>query len=52
VRSHDVALYAREAASLADSPNPLMVAVQADLRPFLTGSASTTVFAMHDRLTP
>jgi hypothetical protein len=52
VASHDVSLYARRAAGLADSPNPLMIDVQAGLRPFAAGSATTTVFTMHDRLTP
>jgi hypothetical protein len=52
VASHSVSLYARQAASLADSPNPLMAAVQADLRPFMSGTATTTVFTLHDRLTP
>jgi hypothetical protein len=45
-------LYARQAAGLADSPNPLMIGVQAGLRPFMGGSATATVFTMHDRLTP
>jgi pimeloyl-ACP methyl ester carboxylesterase len=52
VGSHDVLLYARRAAGLADSPNPLMIGVQAGLRPFMGGSATATVFTMHDRLTP
>jgi hypothetical protein len=52
VGSHSVSLYAREAAGLADSPNPLLIGVQADLRPFMGGSATTTVFTLHDRLTP
>lgn len=52
VASHDVSLYARQAAGLADSPNPLMIAVQAGLRPFMDGSATTEVFTMHDRVTP
>jgi hypothetical protein len=52
VGSHSVLLYARHAAGLADSPNPLMIGVQAGLRPFMGGSATTTVFTMHDRLTP
>jgi len=52
VGSHDVLLYARQAAGLADSPNPLMIGVQAGLRPFMGGSATTTVFTMRDRLTP
>jgi hypothetical protein len=52
VGSHNVSLYARQAAGLADSPNPLMIGVQAGLRPFMAGSATTTVFTMHDRLTP
>jgi hypothetical protein len=52
VGSHNVSLYAREAAALADSPNPLMIGVQAGLRPFMGGSATTTIFTMHDRLTP
>ncbi|HTC69661.1 MAG TPA: hypothetical protein VK662_08840 [Acidothermaceae bacterium] len=51
VANHDVRLYSREAAALNDSPNPLMIDVQADLRPFLEGSATTTVFTMHDRPT-
>ena len=52
VGSHDVSLYARHAAALAGSPNPLMIGVQAGLRPFMDGSATTTVFNIHDRLTP
>jgi hypothetical protein len=52
VGSHSVLLYARQAAGLAGSPNPLMVGVQAGLRPFMDGSATTTVFTMHDRLVP
>ena len=52
VASHDVSLYARQAAGLAESPNPLMIDVQAGLRPFMGGSATTTVFTMHDRVTP
>jgi hypothetical protein len=52
VGSHNVSLYARHAAGLADSPNPLMIGVQAGLRPFMAGSATTTVFTLHDRLTP
>ena len=52
VASHSVSLYARQAAGLADSPNPLMIGVQAGLRPFMGGRATTTVFTMHDRLTP
>jgi hypothetical protein len=52
VASHDVSLYARQAAGLADSPNPLMIGVQAGLRPFMDGPATTTVFTMQDRLTP
>jgi hypothetical protein len=50
VGSHSVLLYARQAATLAESPNPLMIGVQAGLRPFTDGSATTTVFTMHDRL--
>ena len=50
--SHDVSLYARQAAALAESPNPLIIGVQAGLRPFMEGSATTTVFTMHDRLNP
>ena len=52
VGSHNVSLYARQAAALADSPNPLIIGVQAGLRPFMAGSATTTVFTLHDRLTP
>jgi len=52
VASHDVSLYARQAAGLAGSPNPLMIDVQAGLRPFMGGSATTTVFTLHDRVTP
>jgi hypothetical protein len=52
VRSHDVLLYARQATVLADSPNPLMTQVRAGLRPFSTGSATTTVFTLHDRPVP
>jgi pimeloyl-ACP methyl ester carboxylesterase len=52
VASHNVSLYARRAAGMADSPNPLMIGVQAGLRPFMDGSATTTVFTMHDRLVP
>ena len=51
VANHDVRLYSREAAVLADSPNPLMIDVQTDLQPFLEGSATTTVFTLHDRPT-
>ncbi len=52
VASHDVTLYAHQAAALADSPNPLMIDVQAGLRPFMDGSATTEVFTLHDRVTP
>jgi pimeloyl-ACP methyl ester carboxylesterase len=52
VTSHNVRLYARAAAGLADSPNPLVIGVQQGLRPFMAGSATTTVFNIHDRLTP
>jgi hypothetical protein len=52
VGSHSVSLYARQAAALAASPNPLMIGVQAGLRPFMEGAATTTVFTMHDRITP
>ncbi len=52
VGSHNVSLYARHAEALADSPNPLIIGVQAGLRPFMAGSATTTVFTLHDRLTP
>jgi hypothetical protein len=52
VASHSVSLYARQAAGLADSPNPLLIDVQAGLRPFMEGSATTEVFVMHDRVTP
>jgi hypothetical protein len=52
VGSHDVSLYARQAAALATSPNPLMICVRAGLRPFMEGSTTTTVFNIHDRLTP
>jgi len=52
VGSHSVSLYARQAAALAASPNPLIIGVQAGLRPFMEGSATTTVFTMHDRRTP
>ena len=52
VGSHNMSLYARAAGGLADSPNPLIRGVQAGLHPFMNGSASTTVFAMHDRLVP
>jgi pimeloyl-ACP methyl ester carboxylesterase len=48
--NHDVRMYSRQAADLADSPNPLMIDVQAGLRPFLEGSTTTTVFTLHDRL--
>ncbi|HEY0868831.1 MAG TPA: hypothetical protein VGD55_00390 [Acidothermaceae bacterium] len=48
--NHDVRLYSRQAEELSDSPNPLMIGVQAGLRPFLEGSTTTTVFTMHDRL--
>jgi pimeloyl-ACP methyl ester carboxylesterase len=51
VANHDVRLYSREAAALADSPNPLMIDVQTDLEPFLAGSATTTVFTLHDQPT-
>jgi pimeloyl-ACP methyl ester carboxylesterase len=50
VANHDVRLYSRQAEALADSPNPLMIDVRAGLRPFLEGSTTTTVFAIHDRL--
>ena len=52
VASHDVSLYARRAAALAGSPNPLLIDVQAGLRPFMDGSATTEIFTMHDRVTP
>jgi pimeloyl-ACP methyl ester carboxylesterase len=52
VRSHDVLLYARQATVLADSPNPLMIEVRTGLQPFSTGSASTTVYALHDHPAP
>ena len=52
VRSHDVLLYARQAALLTDSPNPLMIEVRAGLQPFSTGSASTTVYVLHDHPAP
>ncbi len=52
VGSHDVSLYARRAAVLANSPNPLMIGVQAELRPFMDGSATTLVFNIHDRQSP
>ncbi len=48
--NHDVRLYSRQAQVLSDSPNPLMIGVQAGLRPFFEGSTTTTVFTMHDRL--
>jgi len=51
VANHDVRLYSREAAALTDSPNPLMIDVQADVQPFLEGTATTTVFTLHDRPT-
>jgi hypothetical protein len=50
VANHDVRLYSRQAEVLADSPNRLMIGVRAGLRPFLEGSTTTTVFAIHDRL--
>jgi len=52
VASHDVSLYARRAVVLTDSPNPLIADVQAALRPFMGGSATTTVFTLRDRVTP
>jgi hypothetical protein len=52
VTSHNVRLYAGAAAGLADSPNPLVIGVQQGLRLFMAGSATTTVFNIHDRLTP
>jgi len=52
VGSHSVSLYARHAAALSASPNPLVIRVRAGLRPFMEGSATTTVFTLHDRLTP
>jgi hypothetical protein len=52
VASHDVSLYARHAAGLADSPNPLILDVRAGLRPFMGGSATTEIFTLHDRVTP
>jgi hypothetical protein len=50
IANHDVRLYSRQAEVLSDSPNPLMIGVRARLRPFFEGSATTTVFTMHDRL--
>jgi hypothetical protein len=52
VRSHDVLLYARQATILTDSPNPLMIEVRAGLQPFSTGSATTTVYVLHDHPAP
>jgi pimeloyl-ACP methyl ester carboxylesterase len=51
VANHDVRLYSREAAALADSPNPLMIDVQTDVQPFFEGSVTTTVFTLHDQPT-
>jgi pimeloyl-ACP methyl ester carboxylesterase len=48
-RNHDVDLYADHMADLSDSPNPLLHEVESHMRPFLTGSASTTVFTLTNR---
>jgi pimeloyl-ACP methyl ester carboxylesterase len=45
-------LYARQATLLTDSPNPLMMEVRAGLQPFSTGSATTTVYVLHDHPVP
>jgi hypothetical protein len=48
VRNHDVSLYAGRMQALADSPNPLLAGVQAGLRPYLSGTATTALFTLRD----
>jgi pimeloyl-ACP methyl ester carboxylesterase len=47
-RTHDVSLYAQQLRRLADSPNPLLAHVNADLQPYLSGSVTTTVLDVCD----
>jgi hypothetical protein len=47
--NHDVDLYADRLDDLADSPNPLLHEVETGVRPFLVGSATTTVFTLTNR---
>ncbi len=51
-RTHDVSLYSRQLRRLADSPNPLLSRVNADLQPYLSGSVTTTVFDVRDEPAP
>jgi hypothetical protein len=46
VANHQASLYAAKLGELADSPNPMLRALNADLDPYLAGPTSTTVFTL------